>query len=139
MTVKLTIVTLEQMSGANSTVGSRVDKKMANDGERSMSYKQVEAASRFTAAVKIDLTSKAISFFVCNLHLFSSVPEERSNTLVWFDWRPDQVWKGCRQLGDSLAMHQGFDREGTLSFSNPTTLWALAKETRSFRQMSSRS
>jgi hypothetical protein len=37
VTVKLTMVTLEQMSGANSTVGSRVDRKMANDGDKSMS------------------------------------------------------------------------------------------------------
>ena len=83
-----------------------------------MSYKQVEAASRFTAAVKIDLTSKGISFYaaqqpqhVRNFDLFSLVAEERYNTLVWFDWRPDQVWKGCSQLGYSLAMHQGFRYE----------------------------
>lgn len=32
------MVTREQMSGANSTVGSRVDRKIANDGDKSMSY-----------------------------------------------------------------------------------------------------
>ena len=37
VTVKLTMVTLEQMSGRNSTVGSRVDRKIVNEGERSMS------------------------------------------------------------------------------------------------------
>ena len=37
VTVKLTMVTREQMSGGNSTVGSRVDKKMANEGDKSMS------------------------------------------------------------------------------------------------------
>lgn len=39
VTVKLTKVTREQMSGGNSTVGSRVDKKMVNAGDKSISWK----------------------------------------------------------------------------------------------------
>uniref|UniRef100_A0A2M3ZR52 Putative secreted peptide n=1 Tax=Anopheles braziliensis TaxID=58242 RepID=A0A2M3ZR52_9DIPT len=37
VTVKFTNVTREQISGGNSTVGSRVERKMTNDGERSIS------------------------------------------------------------------------------------------------------
>ncbi|KAE9527010.1 hypothetical protein AGLY_013658 [Aphis glycines] len=38
LTVKLTNITLEHMSGENSTVGSRVDKNMTNFGDKSISW-----------------------------------------------------------------------------------------------------
>ena len=38
MTVKLTNVTREQRSGGNSTEGSRVDRNIVNEGDKSMSW-----------------------------------------------------------------------------------------------------
>ena len=37
VTVKLTNVTREQRSGGNSTEGSRVERKIVNEGDKSMS------------------------------------------------------------------------------------------------------
>lgn len=61
VTVKFTKVTREQMAGGNSTVGSRVDKKMTNVGDRSMSWSPrvistrppVRRNSRFSTGFRI--------------------------------------------------------------------------------------
>jgi len=61
VTVKLTNITLEQISGENSTVGSRVDKNMTNFGDKSISWSPsviktrppVRRSSRFNTGFKI--------------------------------------------------------------------------------------
>ena len=51
----MTNVTLEQMSGGNSTVGSLVDRKMVNVGDRSMSFsvEEVELNKCFDRSMEV--------------------------------------------------------------------------------------